>query len=238
MKKNEKLSQTEFERIESYLLDRMPEKEKQVFLKEVEVNGLLKDEIKAQRELIRTIEAGAFKEQLEKTHQHLLRRKQLMWWLATAASVAILLSVGIWLINRPTQSERLFAEYLTVEPGLPLPMSAVDDYDFYDAMVDYKIGEYNVALEKWMQLLKKDPENDTLNYFIGSAFFNNKAFQKAEPYFKKVIELNSTSYKGKSEWYLALSYLKTNDIEKLRSLAADSQTDYTQKINQIIQKLE
>jgi len=238
MKEKKHISQEDFEQIESYLLNRMSEKEKQIFLKEMEADKELKEEFKVQRQLIASVEAGAFKDRLEKIHQKIIQRRQVTWWFAAVASVAVLLVAGIWLLNRPTQSERLFAENLTEEPGLPVPMSAVDDYDFYDAMVDYKSGEYELAIEKWMQLLKKDPENDTLNYFIGIALFNDKKFDKAEPFFEKAIQLKSAAFEGKSEWYLALVYLKTGETDKLRQLSKESHSDYTQRINQIIQRLE
>lgn len=238
MNEKNQLSQSNFERIEAYLLNRMPEKEKQTFLEDLKTNKRLKDELDLQRKLITTVEAGAFKEKLDAVHRRMIRRKKQIWWISVAASVAILLSFSIWLLNRPTQYERLFTENLTIEPGLPLPMSAVDDYDFYDAMVDYKSGEYKIAEKKWMKLLKKEPENDTLNYFIGIALFNSEEYLKAEPYFIKVIKLNSSTYTGKSEWYLALSYLKTGETDKLRQLSKNSHSDYSQRINQIILKIE
>jgi tetratricopeptide (TPR) repeat protein len=238
MKEFENIPQQDFERIEDYLLRKMPEKERKKFEKEILSNAELKKEVDIQRELMLAVEASEMKNQLSIIHQKITKRKLIMPWMAVAASIIIFISVGYWMLNKPDKYERLFAENMTVDPGLPVPMSATNNYIFYDAMVDYKSGKYEVAINKWEPLLIQNPENDTLNYYLGVANFNIEQYKIAIPYFENSASQENASFLGKSEWYLALSFLKTNDFEKLKALAKESHSEYTEKINELIQKLE
>lgn len=238
MKEKENISLDDFERIEAYLLNKLPEKERFTFREEMSGKPALKQEVEIQRELMLAVETGEMKNRLNTIHQKVISKISLTRWLAVAASVTILVAVGIWMINKPDKTEQLFAANLTIEPGLPVPMSATNNYDFYDAMVDYKSGKYELAISKWEPILNANPGNDTLIYFVGVAKFNLENYQEAIPYFEKVTQLNTSSFYSKGEWYLALSYLIQKDFDGLKSLASESQSDYADRIKQLNQKLE
>lgn len=232
------LSQNEFERIEAYLLDQLNEEDRNSFEKELETNVALKSEVEMQRKMMLAVETSELRNHLNTIHHKLISRRNLTRWLAIAASIAILTTVSFWLINTPDKIEKVFAANMTIDPGLPVPMSATNNYIFYDAMVDYKSGKYEFSINKWEPLLDQNTENDTLNYYLGAANFNSKNYQKAIPFFTVVAQQENSTFFGKSEWYLALSFLATEDIDRLQALAQNSRSDYASRINELIQKLE
>ena len=238
MKEKENISQKEFERIEAYILNRLPEEERIAFEMDLENSSDLRKELEIQRQTMLAVESGAMKNRLEVIHQKMTSKASLTIWIAVAASVTILIAVGLWFINLPDKSEKLFAAYVTVDPGLPVPMSSTNNYTFYDAMVDYKSGKYELAIGKWNTLLQQNPENDTLNYFVGTALFNAKKYEQAILYFEQVSDLEQSTFYGKSEWYMALSFLKLKQFNRLQNLSQHSTSDYATRIKQLYQKLE
>lgn len=238
MKEKKEITQKRFERIETYLLGKMPSGEMDEFESEIKSDPILAKEVNTQRKLILAVEAGEMKNKLQEIHQKLSQKNNFYSWYFVAASVAVLLTVGVWAIYWPNKTERLFAANMTIDPGLPVPMSATENYTFYDAMVDYKSGKYELAIRKWEPLLQRNPNNDTLDYYLGAANFNLENYQVAISFFEKVaLQENSTFY-GKSEWYLALSFLARKDFDRLETLAKNSQSSYSDKINELVQKLE
>lgn len=232
------ISKELFERIEKYLLDEMPDMEKLVFEEEMKGSPQLRKEVVLQGEMMLAVEAGEMKSRLETIHKKVTQKHTSPTWYLVAASIILLVSLGIWTLNRPDKAEKLFAANLTIEPGLPVPMSATNNYQFYDAMVDYKSGKYDLAISKWKALLIEHPENDTLNYFVGIALFNSEDYGQAIPYFDQVLNLNSQSFSGKSEWYSALSFLQTKEFDRLNDLASKSKSNYSDRIRELSQKVE
>jgi tetratricopeptide (TPR) repeat protein len=204
----------------------------------MKLDPMLAKEVDTQRELMLAVETGEMKNRLELIHQNRFKKNNNARWYLVAASITILLAIGIWAINRPDKAERLFAANMTIDPGLPVPMSATKNYVFHDAMVDYKSGKYDLAIIKWEPLLAKNPENDTLNYYLGAASFNTKNYQKAIPFFEMVALQDNSTFYGKAEWYLALSFLITKDFDRLNALSVNSKSDYAQKIKSLTHKLE
>lgn len=237
-KANNNISQQEFERIDAFIMGTMTASERKVFNKELETNQKLRAELEVQRKMILAVEAVEMKNQLNIIHHKLFEQKNLRIWIMVAASVSVLLTFGIWQLTKPDKAEKLFASNMTVEPGLPVPMSATTDYAFYDAMVDYKSEKYELAEKKWKTIVQQYPANDTLNYFIGCALFNQENYLASIPYFEIVSNATVSTFSAKSEWYLALSFLKTEDFNRLKILARDSKSEYADRINQLYQKLE
>ena len=92
-------------------------------------------------------------------------------------------------------------------------MSSNNNFEFYDAMVSYKQGDYTTAINKWEKLLQAKPSNDTLNYFIGVAHLANKNEVEAIPFLNVVTNYSNSAFLNESYYYLGLAYLKNNNVK-------------------------
>lgn len=212
------ISEEQQERFERYLLGELTDEERKTFEREVLKDPELRDQFEEFKALFETIEEAGMRAQLDTFHQALEEAKTPVRQLEPvgrkfnyriAASVAILLAFGgLWFFNRLDPNEQLFREYYSPDPGLPTVMGSNDNYAFYEAMVDYKQGKYDVAISKWEKLLAQKPENDTLNYFLGSAHLANGNTQRSLPYLENVSQNNRSRFYQESLYYLGLNYLK------------------------------
>jgi tetratricopeptide (TPR) repeat protein len=242
------ITQEQFERMEAYLLNELSEVDRRNFEQELAENANLQRELKVQKELMQAVELGALKETLAKiqsqtqVNQNTLGQSR--WWIGIAASFLAILAVGMWLINKPDKHEKLFAAHVQYEPGLPVPMSANRasnenyQYHFSDAMVDFKNEQYQKAIQKWSELFEVKPNNDTLNYFIGSAHFNDKQYDIAVNYFLEVSKIETSEFHSKSDFYLVLCWLQTGDLKAINNLVVDANSPYSSKIEAIRNELK
>lgn len=215
MKNNSDISQELLETIEQYYNNTMPEQERKAFEfrleNEPQFNSLVED-IKT---MILGIENQSLKEQLDTFHQDIPETTSSsssgFFSLRKLAAVAIIILTvsGFWWLSTP-QHERLYSSYFKPDPGLPTTMSNTSNFEFYDAMVDYKQGHYTTAISKWEALSQK---SDTINYFIGVAHLANKNEIKAIPFIEKALENKTFAFADDAYYYLALAYLKNGQIE-------------------------
>lgn len=243
MKESNQIDQKLFERIEAYLDGRMDADEQLAFEVKVKAVPQLKQEVELERTLRDSIEVGVMHNRLDGLHEELFAGELgsdtstgISPW-KIAAGIAIILGIGALLYASSAQEDTLFAEFATVDPGLPVPMSATDSYDFHDAMVDYKSGDNARAIETWSYLLQTQEDNDTLKYYIGSAHFNSAAFEDAIPYFHSVNEMTESTFKEKALWYLGLSYLKLDRIDDFKTLTPNQNSVYRSRFEEIIGQL-
>src|SRR5690606_36367030 len=103
-------------------------------------------------------------------------------FLKIAATLAILVSVGIWALLQKSPGEKLYRQYFTPDPGLPTVMGNTDNFTFNEAMVYYKQGDYGAAIAQWEGLLPQKRDNDTLNYFLGAAHLAHGNVPEAIPF--------------------------------------------------------
>ena len=145
------------------------------------------------------------------------KKKNTQRWWALAASL-LLLAAATYYIIWPTSDTPYYQAYYTVDPGLPTPMSATDDFSFFDAMVDFKNEKYELAAEKWEELLAQNPMNDTLIYYLGSAQLASGKSINAAYHLAKLIDDTDSPFQKKARWYWSLCQLalknRTAVIEK------------------------
>src|SRR5690606_8455444 len=234
------ISPEDFGRIENYLQGKMTALEKKEFETELESDQELKQEVAIQKELQLSIEDGGLKESLDDIHDAVMPELKSARnnWLAIAAGFAILIAAGVWALNLQSPTDSLFAEYNTVDPSLPVPMSASADYIFHDAMVDYKAGKYEKSIEKWTALSAQNPENFTITYYLGASFFNQEKYTEALPYFEKVMMDSNSKFQAKAQWYTVLSWLKTENTEAIKQVKPVSESPFAEKIASIQQELK
>ncbi len=217
---------------ERYLLDGMDAQERTDFESQLQSDSILNTKFLEFKELFRTIEEDGLRFKLNDFHEHLeddsqirpLHTTSYRLFFRVAATIALLIALGgIWYFYNPNSNERLFNAYFTPDPGLPTVMGNSDNYDFYEAMVDYKQGNYKTALQKWENLLPQKMDNDTLNYFLGAAYLANEEPSKAIPYFDRVLGNAQPSFQSEAAFYKGLAHLKNNEVEAaLKSLEQTS----------------
>lgn len=215
------ISQKELETIEQYILQQMSAEEAAAFAKQLNTDMALRQKLHTVKLLATGIGEAELEKKLDEFHNRLFPIKKnrfqippkafiLKKWLV-AASVIIIVGLGsLLLLNQDTKEEKLFAAYFQPDPGLISPMGASENYLFHRAMVDYKVGDYQAALKIWENLLTTKPANDTLNYFVASAWLIQDNEEKAIHHFKKVIDNQSSRFRNDALWYTGLALLKLN----------------------------
>jgi tetratricopeptide (TPR) repeat protein len=222
------ISQEELERIEAYLMGQMDQVEKSSFERELEYDQQLGLKVNTVKEIVLGIEKTILKEEMDKFHGEInqvanpvsetpVRKINRWFFFEIAASISILFLIGLLIYRGGHDLETdLFAQYYEPDPGLITAMSSEGNYEFDRAMVDYKSGKYQDAIERWNVLLEQKSDNDTLQYFIGSAHLALKDMQQAQYYLKNVVEFPEGRFYQDAYWYLALSYLSEGDREKAK----------------------
>ena len=236
------LDKPTFERIEAYVLDRLNADERFEFEQRMAEDAALRAEVELERENILAIELGGLQRVLKQVRvEHAPQQEErggLSTYLKYAAVVAVILSAALWFISRPNGHERAFAAHFTSDPGLPVAMSASDDHAFHDAMVAYKLGDHDEAIGKWSALLKKDPTNDTLQYYIGCAELNAGRGDRAAPLLLSVAERPNSAFAVKARWFGFLALVRNGDMVAARSVVFPVDHPYATKAKAVIAELD
>lgn len=220
------ISQEEFERIERFLVGEMPEDERHSFEKEISENEALRQYVAEISIILQEVATNKLRDAMNDFHEELVDSntveslpqslKRTVWWpWAVAASIALALCLWVFIGNQ-NANERLFTAYFTPDPGLVTAMGVSDQYEFDRGMVDYKMGQYQSAIDRWEKLLQQKPENDTLNYFLGSSYLAARQGEKAIAHFQTTLNAENSLFAEDAWWYLGLTWLRQGDIEKAK----------------------
>ena len=232
------ISQEELEVIDQFISRQMTAEEEAAFVQKLSTDLALQHKVETVKLLLVGIREAELEKKLEEFHNDSFPAKKnsyqlpvksflLRKWLV-AASVLVIIGVGLlFILNRDTKEEKLFAAYFQPESGLISPMGASDNYLFDRAMVDYKVGDYDAALKAWEGLLVSKPQNDTLNYFIGSAWLMKEKEEAAIAHFKKVLSNDSSTFRDNALWYTGLALLKMN--RKIEAIGFIEQAEHENK---------
>ena len=238
MSPNTNISQELLESVEQYLNKTMDANSLKTFEKRLKNNPEFKTQVHDIKTMLLGIESQVLKEQLNDFHKEIkttpnttVKTKPLFNFGKIAAAAAIVIAIGsIWFFSH-SPNQKLYAKYFKPDPGLPTTMSNTDNFDFYDAMVNYKRGDYKLAINKWQILLKQKPENDTLNYFLGVAHLANKNVVDAIPFLERSVEHQDTfPLIHDAYYYLGLAYLKDGNIVLAKKYFKLSNTENSNKI--------
>jgi tetratricopeptide (TPR) repeat protein len=227
LKYKDNISREEMEKIESYLDNTMSPLDKSQFEQELQSNP----ELLAKTEEIRLLQIGILEAILEKklktyhepTAKMVTMKSSPKKWLIAASTIGILIIAGWFLFLKKSPIEEAYASYFRPDPGLPTTMSNSNAYEFEKAMIDYKNGDYQQAIDSW----KNQTKSDTLTYFIGLAhqsLGNNK---------EAIAELTTIANDPKKVfhkdacWYLGLALLKEKELTK--AIGYIEKSEYPQK---------
>lgn len=228
------------ETIERFLKDNMDSQERKSFEAQMKVDAMLSQQVEDTRVIFSGIKKAVLQEKLNHLHEDLVQEKQTLKsnqkvfklnfkTLSIAATILILIG-SAWFFNQQPTNQKLFNEYFKPDRGLATLMGKSDNYAFDDAMVDYKNAKYDLAIEKWQVLLKTQPENDTLNYFIGVAFLAHQNENKAIAYLNAVTNDETSEFILDAHYYLGLANLKLDKTEAALENFKENNSPQSKKI--------
>lgn len=234
MNTNKNISQEEFESIERYLTNAMTPEEHLAFKQRLKKDTILQNFVTENKVLFEAVETQSLKEQLDIYHAQIPKRKSInvsaLQFRKIAVAAALIIAAGsFWLLGN-SSNEKLFTKYFTPDPGLSTTMSSTNNFEFYDAMVNYKHGDYETAIKKWQKLHINNSQNDTLNYFLGIAYLANNNNNKAISFLSNVTKTSKSVFKNDAYYYLGLAYLKADNMQLAKKNLTFSTIDNSKSV--------
>lgn len=204
-----------------------------------------------EQDLIAGIEAFAnqdLKVNLQQIHQEEIVNKkvstskakvvqmQTFRWLALAASLALLATVGIWWLSSTPSSQDVFAAHYetpafgTTRGGTTADLQAIQTY--------YNDKDYSKAITTMTAYLEEQPNDENTRLSLGISYLETAQFEAAIQTFQSLA--NSTKLNDQAAWYLAMTYLKTEKIDLAKATLqklADGTIDSTPKRQRVAAKI-
>jgi tetratricopeptide (TPR) repeat protein len=112
---------------------------------------------------------------------------------------------------------------------------------FQQGMAFYQQGKYGPAINKLLLVIKKQPEDVNVNFYVGLCYLLIKNPDRAIFYLQKVIELNGEFLFEKCYWYLGNAYLLKNDRKKALKMfekVVAMEGDYEWEAKEMIERIE
>jgi tetratricopeptide (TPR) repeat protein len=161
-------------------------------------------------------------------------------WLAIAASIALLILAGYFLLGPASNtSDNLFAaHYERFEWNAETRSTQTDELQQLTQLYNSQnTGEFLQAAENGQWSPAQNPQ---LALALGSSYLEQGQYEKAIQYFETAS--TNTLFESEAQWYLALTYLKQEKTDKtieiLQNLEQQNTSFYANKAQQLLDKLD
>lgn len=166
-------------------------------------------------------------------------------WLLVAATLTLALvssAILFYINNESYSSGELYSMYYKPYDSYGSVRSGKINTDdiFINAQIKYDKNDFENALTLFQQVLDVDKTNIASYFYAGVCYIETQKFEKASESFQFIINHNDNLFVEQAEWYLALSYLNSNQKEiakKHFEAIANSQSYYKEKATEILDQL-
>lgn len=214
------------ELIEKYLQNKLSSEEELKFDRLLKNNLGFKDEVMLQSNLKRVIEHEDdvnFRNLITDIEEQVKNPKQKVnytKWLV-AASIALIFGLTYFFnMNQKVSTDELFAQNFEPYRNVIAPVIRGDNGNQEDektqAFLAYEKGEYETAITLFTKLYKSTKEPYYL-FYKANALLKLERAQEAVPLLLEHLKTKDTLTE-KTNWYLALAYLKIKDKPKAKKL--------------------
>ena len=245
------------DQIDDFLFGKLAPEEEEKFRQQRLIDSDLAQEVKKRKlmlgglemlgnqqtkERLKEVSKRVFKEKQENLPKELKRSRTLFLWTAAAAAIVILCIIG-WQIFYPSNinPEKLFAE--SYQPYIEDfgSRGANTTNEYLQAGEYYQQKNYAAAIPLLQNILKDDPQNNEVELVLGDCLLSSNRVEEAISHFNTVLDRKTNLYSDPAQWFLALCYLKQNNIEEckriLKSQTEDSSADFYEEAKELLSKL-
>ena len=145
--------------------------------------------------------------------------------LSSVAAVVIFLIVisGFYLFsNKTVNGTEMFNSYYSTYPTLTSFRSSVDqtyqEQLLNEAFNSYDDDKFSISSDYFQQILNTDKSNTMVQFYMALCEIELNNFDTSEILLNELVLKNNHIFWEQAHWYLALVYLKQNDIENAKSI--------------------
>jgi predicted Zn-dependent protease len=217
--------------IERFNAGEMSEAEKQWFLRELEGNEKLRNEVNLRKhtdEILKNQNVISLRNKLSRIEnqrkeaaQSSKNSKKTSYIKYAAVFAGLILIGSITLFSgKSLTGEKIMKRYYKVyePPTSSRSAQSATDADFTLALEFYNTHDYEKAAVLFSKVLENKPNDMQTVLLKGVANFEEKKYPEAKQSFGKVIDDKDNLYIDQAQWYLALCYLNTNETDKAKQL--------------------
>ena len=161
--------------------------------------------------------------------------------LSVAAASALFFFCWQFIANQKNTPEQLFAQTYEPYTASISTRDATAEESLTQANEYYNAEKYKDAIPLLKTALSNQPKNSNLELALGNAYLSSHQIDLAISHFQNIIQRKDALYIDQAHWYLALSYLKNDQVEKCKNilelLANDSKADFHVEAKQLLKKL-
>ena len=238
--------------IERYNNGEMSDAEKNWFHKELDSNEPLLKEVKFRKhtdEVLKNNDILSLRSKLAQieservpTKQHINSgNKRYMKYVAVISALILIGSLTFFPGIKQSNDEIISKYYKEYKPQTNLRSSNPGTNNDYVLAVDfYNTHDYKNAALLFRKVLESKPRDMQSEFLYGVAKYEDKEYPDAKQSFDKVIKDNNNLYIETAKWYLALCFIKTNDIDnaiQLLEIIKDEGGIFKNESKKIIRKL-
>jgi hypothetical protein len=245
-----------FELIDKFFSDTLSDKEVTIFNSLLQEDQEFKEEFLFQKNLKKALllnQRETLKETLQGFEKDLKKESKIFTlrnWLI-AATIIILLGIGAFFYMPYGSQEpaKIYAAYFEPYRNIIRPVERGEDDGSIEskAFQAYENGKYHKAINLFNSIeFFEDDNSDYIDFYKGISYL---AINKNEEAIDVLLPIATEIEKGdydisqKANWYLALAYLNSNEIDKAKSqfymIAQDNAFTYKkEEAGEILKKLE
>lgn len=164
------------------------------------------------------------------------------WAWSVAASVLLVAAVTFYFMReRAPLNERLYVAYFEVfdSPGSGTTRGGPGEVTLKtDAYEAYDNGNYKLAAQYFEQIVK-EKDDAIAQLCLGNAYLKQNDLAKAEKTFTDMVAKHAELF-TQAKWYLALTYLKENKMERAKAILWEisKSSTYGEKARKLLKELD
>lgn len=240
--------------IERHIAGEMSDAEKQWFLKELDGNEKLRNEVNLRQrtdKILKNQNVMSLRvklSEIEKTRSEVVKpaknsnKSTYIKYAAVLAGLVFIGSITIFSGKHLSNDEILKRYYKAYEPPTSQrSANSETDADFTLALEFYNTRDFEKAAILFNKVLEKKPNDMQTVLLKGVSNFEEKKYPEAKQSFSKVIDNKDNLYVDQAQWFLSLCYLNTNENDKaiqLLKIIVIENGNYKNEANKIIRRLK
>lgn len=240
--------------IEHYFNKELTVKEKRDFERMMETDKEFQEYIEFEKSIRKAIgqeDIIDFRRKITDTvrtkHRRSIIQKYSRKYWKYAATVVLFAGVSVsalFFINNQSNPDYLFEKAFNSSKihVSRAPVSSASNGTIVEAMLNYHEGNYDDAIVNFRHLLKQDPDNIAVRFYLGISNMEIENFNQATDAFRYILNDQDNLYLEHSEWYLSLCFLKKDEMDKainhLTIISQNPQNYYSSEASELLKKLK